>query len=145
MDSPVDVLRFVEFVVACAEPHRGRLGGLVDRAIRRSYRRCDSTPTAHPLISLPEIPGITFLDTVDAVITEGARMNNCLAQLAGVARAGDDYFFHVEHRGEMASVQIHATGEVEAAAGPGNTTNGAAIWGARRLALWGRSLGADCT
>jgi hypothetical protein len=149
-DSDGDVDRFVTFLAAYGEPQRGRLGGLVERAIRRHRAHPASVatiaglgaaePTARPPIPLPRIIGVSFLDTIGAVIVEGERMDNCIASLAGAATAGRCYLFRVEHGGETASVQVSAEGEVLEAAGPRNTTNDAAIWGARRLSYWGRSL-----
>ncbi len=111
-DSNRDVNRLVTFLANYGEPHRGRLGGLVERAIRRHRAHPASVatvaslgaaePTARPPIPLPHIIGVSFLDTVGAVIVEGERMDNCIASLAGAATAGQCYLFHVEYGGETA-------------------------------------------
>jgi hypothetical protein len=154
-------LRFVlRYLGDYPEGHRGRLGGLVDKAVRWHhdipYREAvpvpiavarmlpaglkASQPTAMPPVPLPKFPGITFLRTAGAVAAEGLRMGHCIASYAGKAAAGGSYLFHVEHNGEMASVEVSPKGVVEQSSGPRNALNSAAVWGRQKLAAWAFQL-----
>ncbi len=130
---------------------RGRLGGLVDRAIRWHRAGPDArviierigetdTPTARPPVPLPTAPGIRFLATVGEVVAEGERMRHCIGAYAEHALAGRCFLFHVFYGGAHASVEVDRRGRVMQASGPANTTNAAVAWGRRLLAAWGRGL-----
>jgi len=148
-------LRFViKFLGDYPEPHSGNLSGLAEQALRwhrRAHERRarervianlggEAKPTARPPISLPRVAGITFLSTVGAVVAEGARMKHCIATRAGDAVQGRCFLFHVEYKGERASVEVSAEGEIVDAEGPTNTDNEAARWGALRLRRWAAGL-----
>jgi hypothetical protein len=148
----VDVLSAIRFLADYPEPHHGRLGGLVDKAIRwhrdgvaEEARKIveelgTDTPVAQPNV-LPAIPGVRFLDTVGAVCEEGAALGHCVATYATDAVRGHTYLFHVEHAGDQATVQMAPDGRIVQARGPHNQKNGAATWGRRTLGQWAR--GAD--
>ncbi len=139
-------LRFVvRFLCDYPEPYHGTLAGLAQRAIRwhrqvherqrleqlvRSLGGPDR-PTARPPIPLPTVPGITFLATVGEVAEEGARMKHCIATRAPDAIKGRCFLFHVDYRGERASVEVSADGNIADAEGPRNTANAAVWWGPR--------------
>lgn len=158
-DSDRDLGNFIEFVCDYPQPHAGRLGGLLTKALRRWRQRRQQraedfsfdhfsleepggpdTPTALPSIPLPQVEGITFLATVGAVIREGNRLQNCLLDCVDRAFEGSSFLFHIEHRGEQACVEVSPWGEIREAAGPRNADNGAARWGALRLRRWAAGL-----
>ncbi len=96
------------------------------------------TPTALPPVPLPVVPRITFLSTVAEIIEEGVRMQHCIAEEASGAVKGYCFLFHVEHRGEHASVEVLPNGEVWEARGPrgpGSSQFGQ-VSPARRKAKW---------
>ena len=68
-------------------------------------------------------------------------MKHCIATRAYDAVRGNAYLFHVEHKGQSASVEVSPySGNVVQAAGPGNELNQAAKWATRVLNRWGRGL-----
>jgi hypothetical protein len=142
-----DVRTMVKFVSDYPEPHNGRLGGLVTKSIHWHRHRMEEeakkqaerlgadTQAAKPAI-LPDIPGITFLDTVGAICEEGAQMNHCVSSYAENAVRGRYYLFHVQNNGDYATVQMSPDGKVIQAHGPQNRRNGAVTWGSRVLNRW---------
>lgn len=149
------VRQLVQLISDYPEPHHGRLGGLLKKAIRwDKCRYCNpqilqevldeldgaATPTARPPIPPPAVPGITFLSTVGEIIEEGVRMRHCIAEEASSAVDGHSHFFHIERHGELASIEVDSDGEVTQASGPRNCQNGATRWGAMWLRIWGRKL-----
>jgi hypothetical protein len=147
-----DVCRAMAFLADCPETHTGCITGLAEKAIgwhrHQAAREAEAVrrhlggdrPTARPP-ELPDIPGVTFLDTVAAVVDEGLRMQNCVGTYAPSAVAGSRYLFHVEHEGEEATVEVcPATRRVLQSAGPRNQENGASRWGRRVLPRWAASL-----
>lgn len=104
------------------------------------YEDLEKLPTAKPPIKLPTAKGITLLDTYKAVVDEGTLMNHCIASYAQNAVVGDDYLFHVEYKGEMASVQVKPEGFVGQSYGPNDRINGASKYGARVLGEWAKQL-----
>ncbi len=70
------------------------------------------------------------------VLEEGQRMGHCIENYAAPAVAGECFLFHIDHRGESASVEVGCDGSVRQTAGPGNRDNHAARWGAQRLRTW---------
>jgi hypothetical protein len=148
--SDQDLAYALHFVADLPVRYRGKLGGLVERAIAWhgeiiQHRRVSEiverlggsdTPTARPRIALPRFKGVRFLSTVGEVAAEGLRMRHCIASYAGEAVHGRAFLFHVEHAGHPASFEIDADGDILQAAGPGNTTNSAVEYGLRRLETW---------
>jgi hypothetical protein len=146
-----DIAFAIDYLADYPNAYRGTLEGLVGRAIRWHREVAAQVqieklvtglggleqPTARPPIPLPTAPGITFLDSVGAVIEEGRRMENCIASYARAAVSGDCFLFHIDCEGQMASVQVNPCGEIFQAAGPRNCDNHAASWGWRQLDEWG--------
>jgi hypothetical protein len=147
-----DVRQLVQFLADQPERHNGNLVGLAERAIRwhrdqqheqtAAMRRSwgSETATRLPPIALPEVPGITFLDTVGAVCSEAEQMQHCVASYIDLAVAGNCYLFHVRHKGEEATVEVGYEGRVRQAQGPRNQRNAAARWGKRILGRWAATL-----
>jgi hypothetical protein len=94
------------------------------------------TPTAFPPLPPPDVPGLHFLATVGEVIEEGRRMGHCIGFYADRAVSGDCFLFHVEHAGQVASIEVGAEGRVRQAAGRHNQRNSASDWARRELAGW---------
>ena len=147
-----DVWEFARFVADYPDRHRGGIVGLAEKAVGW-HRDVDeeatqvafeglrpAMPTARPPIPLPTQPGVTFLDTVGAVVSEGEVMGHCVAQYAEGAVAGDHFLIHVTHQGNEATIQVGRDGRVVQACGPRNTRNRASVWGSRVLMRWGRGL-----
>ncbi len=158
----------VRFLIDYPHPFQGRLGGLINRAVRwheeirtrarranepqpderhapdpplrLGIRRPPPHPTARPPIPLPRVGGLEFLASVDRVRAEARMMDNCIASYAGSAVSGECYLFHVRHGSEHASVEVDPHGNVRQAEGPANSNNQAAEWGAARLREWGTGL-----
>jgi len=82
---------------------------------------------------------VTFLETVEDVCEEGARMINCVASYA---RGGEGSLLSIPcpRCGEEATVEVGRDGHIRQAAGPRNRTNAAARWGRRALERWGNSF-----
>lgn len=136
------------------EPYHGRLLGLVERALRWHRVAPDlraeaaalggpSMPTQRPPIALPGDSRITFLATVGTVLEEGERMRHCVGSYARRAATGGCYLFHVEYRGEQATVEVDRNGQVAQACGPCNGRNAATAWGRRQLGAWAIDLMPD--
>jgi hypothetical protein len=85
---------------------------------------------------LPKVEGIRFLATVGDIVEEGRRMRHCIATHIPLAVTGQSFLFHVEYRGEEASIEVGADGQIVQTAGPGNSHNEAAEWGERQLRRW---------
>lgn len=149
------VRRFVEFVRDFPDAHNGNIVGLADKSIhwhrdeqeREVMKQLDhlggDTETAKPPIALPGLPEVTFLDTVESVCREGVDMNHCIASYAKRAVSGNCYLFHIEHRGEGATVEVDWSGRVAQAHGPHNQSNVAVRWGRRVLNRWGDGFPQD--
>ena len=148
------VLFFMKPLARYPEPHNGNIVGLADKAMQwhRDVRAQelqsrlaaldpDAEPAKPPF--LPRAPGVVFLDSVQAILREGHDMHHCVGEYASAAVDGECYLFHVEHLGARATVEVAADGTVTQAQGPHNTRNGAASWGSRVLAEWGRDLRVD--
>jgi hypothetical protein len=147
-----DVKQLVQLLADYPEEHAGNLVGLTDRAIgwhrdrheehmeaMRQHYGAD-TPTSAPPIALPEVPGVTFLDTVGAVCAEAERMRHCVASYIDLAVQGNCYLFHVSYQGEDATVEVGCEGKVRQSQGPRNQRNRAAAWGKRQLNRWAKGL-----
>jgi hypothetical protein len=146
-----DIEFMVRFLSDCPDKHNGSLGGLVRKAIRYHRERlaCERSQmlmelsdrtVEPPPISPPGHPEITFLDTVPAIVEEGARMNNCIGSFARQATRGAAFVFHVERDGQCATVLVGHDGGIVDAGGPGNKRNAAERWGRRTLAYWGKDF-----
>lgn len=153
-----DIQFALDFIAEYRGQHYGRLGGLVEKAIRwheEAHRRemedaiarmdldeklkHPHTPTARPRIPLPAINGIRFLETAGEVVEEGRAMRHCVAWRAGGAVRGQAFLFHVEFQGERATVEVLSDGTISQSAGPRNSDNPAARWGAKKLRAWAAS------
>jgi hypothetical protein len=145
-----DVMRFL---ADYPEPHTGTIVGLADKTIawHRWWQAKEQhellerlgadTAVAHPDIPIPEVAGIEFLSTIGALVQEGARMQHCVASYAPRALEGHCYLFHIEHRGEHATVEVSRySGTVVQALGAHNQPNKAAAWGERVLRKWAKAL-----
>lgn len=99
--------------------------------------------THRPPIELPDIEGITFLDTVESIYSEADIMNHCINQYDHSAVSGNSYLFHIEHKGKSASIEVSSIGHVRQAFGPDNKKNAACAYGEMRLNEWGRNLPSD--
>lgn len=152
-DSEDDLVFALKYLADYPEPHFGRLGGLADKAIRwhrdAPLREAEQTiaalggpeqATELPPIPLPDDPGITFLDTVGALLHEGRRMSHCIASRARAAVAGECFLFHIEYGGEQASAEVGRNGELRDCVGPWNGYNIAADWAHQKLSAWAAAL-----
>lgn len=102
------------------EEHKGSLTGLLRKSIRwhrsEAYRRiagkfADVTPAAKPpqfiLDAIEKQKGcIKFLDSVQNIKDEGVLMHHCIAGYADRAVEGKCFLFHIEYKGEKASVEL---------------------------------------
>jgi hypothetical protein len=96
--------------------------------------------TALPEIPLPENENIKFLESYNAVVEEGKTMKHCIAQYAEQAVRGNSYLFHVDYKGEMASVEVKPNGFVAQSYGPKDSENEASKYGAQVLGSWAKKL-----
>src|SRR5207237_7604362 len=87
-------------------------------AMRRAYGI--DTPTRMPPIPLPEVAEVRFLDTVGAVCNEAERMQHCVATYVDLAVQGNCFLFHVDYKGEEATIEVGCEGAVRQAQGPRN-------------------------
>lgn len=88
---------------------------------------------------VPTFEGIKFLETVEAIVSEGEQMNHCIGTYAERAVEGRCYLFHAEHEGEQASIEISPSGHVIQSYGPRNCRNRAAQWAEHILGTWGQT------
>ena len=96
---------------------------------------------ALPPIPLPSDDGVKFLDTVKSIFDEGDTMKHCISGYAQGAHRGHHYLFHVDYKGEMASVQVSARdGRVIQSHGIRNQENEASKHGQIILGQWGTKL-----
>ena len=149
-----DVIFAANFMLDCREAHQGNIVGLAEKAIawHRNEMRSQAErivaqlggacETAKLPVPLPAklAEAVTFLETVQDVCEEGARMNNCVAFYAREAVNGSCYLFHISRGGEEATVEVGRDGHVRQAAGPSNRANAAARWGRRELERWGHGF-----
>lgn len=144
-----DVNFLVAFLADFPEAHVGNLVGLADKSIRwhrdeqarnmeKQVKELGGDTKTRTLPVMPEIEGIRFLETVEAVCREGVDMNNCVASYANMAVLGACFLFHAEYKGEMATCEVTQSGV--SALGPGNTRNKAARWAKRMLGRWRRKV-----
>lgn len=95
-------------------------------------------PPPDNLPSRPKVQEICFLSTIREVHEEGQLMNHCVADLIQDALSGRIYLFHVEFRGEQATVAMDSDGELEHVNGPFNQSNGACEWARDAFDAWQR-------
>lgn len=152
-----DIATFVRYLYDFPEDHRGGLRSLARKAVhwhrtvgqrRRALaelqrRIREETLTQQPPIPLPEIDGVRFLASVADILDEGERMRHCIGYYAERAVAGECYLFHVDYRGESASVEVNKFGKVRQAHGPDNQPNRASRYGDLVLSRWGASFESD--
>jgi hypothetical protein len=149
-----DIWQLTRYLLDCPEPHSGRLSGWLTKSIHWHdncrQEEIDKTlrflggaerKTHPPCIPLPA-PDIRFLNTVGEICEEGERMQHCVASYAVQAVAGRVYLFHIDHKGESATVAVNRHGLVEQAQGPRNSENNAVTWGTQMLRKWGKELNA---
>ena len=145
-----DIREAVYYMLDFPDDHNGRLVGLAEKAIRwhgtagreeearKTIRRFGTErKTALPPIGLPKVEGIRLLATVGDIVTEAEKMRHCIASYADKAVEGHCFLFHVDYRGESASVEVDHMGQIKQARGPRNSPNVATHWGAKVLAEWG--------
>lgn len=100
----------------------------------------EDAKTRTPPIKLPEDKNIYFLDTYNSVIKEGEIMKHCIADYAERAVRGESYLFHVDYKGETASVEVNPRGFVKQSYGPKDTFNKASYYGKKVLDKWAKPL-----
>jgi hypothetical protein len=143
-----DVKFVVDYLADFPDEHAGTISGLArksnewhreqhDEQIQEGLERLGGdTETALPP-KLPDIDGVRFLDTVAEICAEGQQMQNWAASCASDAVAGESYLFHVDYRGQQATVQVDARScAIIRAYGPGHQRNGAISWVKRKLSHW---------
>ena len=130
-----DDLRFAANYIADATPEPAAgLPALVSHAIAWHDPRLErlrmiqpfmlpeyppETPTARPPAPLPHVAGLTFLDSVGAVLAEGHRMSHCIATMrrAGARRAS----FNATTTARW-PFEVHRRRRIRQAGGLGNTS-----------------------
>lgn len=139
------------------ERHNGNICGYLDKAIawhRRNFIENQARPvinttltdfgpefpTQKPPIELPKNPKIRFLSTVGEMCHESETMQHCVSSYCPIAIRGGSFYFHVEHDGEMATVEVDSNGKVRQVKGPRNKENKACAYATRVLGNWARGL-----
>jgi hypothetical protein len=147
-----DLAFAVRFLMDYPEEHRGNIVGLAEKSIawHRSAARREAEKVvaslggkheaARPPIDPPDDERITFLSTVEEIVEEGQRMNNCIASYALRAVRGNSLLFHAEKDGEAATIEVSPQGYVVQAAGAHNRRNKAARWARRALGRWAKEF-----
>ena len=146
------IIGIIEDIADYSEPHTGRLVGLAERSrewhlqdqrvrVLKSNNLNEDDAVAQPPISLPEVQGITFLNTVGAILAEGNALHHCAASCAPKAHKGHSYIFHADHGGRTATIEVDPfLRTVTQARGPYNKSNEATRWAERILAKWAQEL-----
>jgi hypothetical protein len=141
-----DIGFFVRYVLDYPGKRPRRLSTLVNLSVKwhkhisvnfESENTLTQMPTMEPPIPLPASSAIQFLDTVGAIYREAHRMNHCVYLFVRRAVEGRRFFFHVDHAGEQATVEVDEQGQVVQASGPRNSDNAACAYGGRVLGAWG--------
>ncbi|MBD3227649.1 MAG: hypothetical protein GF329_05630 [Candidatus Lokiarchaeota archaeon] len=100
----------------------------------------DEEKTKKPLIDLPNVEGIEFMETVGRIRQESIDMNNCVKSYAPSACNGNCYLFHVDYEGKRATVEVSPRGRVVQVYGPRNSKNIACNYARKHLNKWGKLL-----
>jgi PcfJ-like protein len=139
-----DIVSFAQLLNDYPEEHRGGLLSLTVKSIAW-HRELNHTPmsidldpaalTPTPPVNLARYAehGITYLDSVQAILDEGQAMQNCIATYAEAALRGATFLFHASYQGEEASLEVSPYGYVKQAFGPRNVRNKASEYGKRVL------------
>ena len=148
--SPREVQQAVGMLFDFPGPYNGTVVSAAEHSIewhRDSAHRMAlqeqarlGTDTMAPPIPLPDVLGVKFLATVGDVIEEGHRMHHCIGGYSYNAAQGDCYLFHVDYKGEQASVEVSPEGKVVQAYGPCNHKNAACDYAERVLNKWGKDM-----
>jgi len=156
-----DIMTAITYVADYPDDYRGSLEGLKNRSVRwhnalhedrRNRRYTDWMPTTAippeepdslelPRPSqLPDVAGITFIDTAGRLRQEGKDMHHCVGGYVGRALKGH-FFFHIEHEGHKATAQVAPDGSIYQCHGPCNRKNDAVTWGRKQLHKWAKDIG----
>lgn len=145
------------FALDFPEDHNGNIYGLMEKSIqwhrdihiRRleeekkrieelKYQRAAKPPIAIPKTNNAEIK---FLEKYEDFLHEGEEMQHCIGAYFGRATDGYGYYFHVEYKGEKATVEVNPfDGSVYQAYGPHNKKNAATSFAVRLFSKWGNEL-----
>jgi hypothetical protein len=141
-----DIGFFVRYVLDYPGKRPRRLSSLINLSVKwhkhisanfEPENSMTQMPTMEPPIPLPGSSSIQFLDTVSAIYKEAHRMDHCVYLFVRRAVEGRRFFFHVDHAGEQATVEVDELGQVVQASGPRNSDNTACAYGSRVLGAWG--------
>ncbi|MEM6363919.1 MAG: PcfJ domain-containing protein, partial [Planctomycetota bacterium] len=147
------IRRGITYLMDYPEPHRGRLGGLVNKCIRWHQHRGWETHrsesgnrfkanvvTCEPPVARPKEHGVRMLENAAEIYAESERMHHCVAEYAGRCVWGGFFLFHVEYNFKRATVLVSPEGRVLQAQGPCNASNDAVAYGVKILTKWGRTF-----
>lgn len=149
-----DVDKLIKYMLDAPIGRSKTLVGFLKAAIRYHQEKVEEERIAYaatadirrvatkPPIPLPAEPDITFLETVNTIISEGELMGHCVGSSSYCEGAvnGTHYLFHVRHSGHDATAQIMADGTIGQIFGPKNKNNPACKWGISKLSPWCRQL-----
>jgi hypothetical protein len=149
------IYSFIRFLLDYPECHlhNGNIVGLTEKSVRwhidqntaREQERLASQKellekiAAKPPIALPDAPkgvNIKFLSTGQEILEEGRCMGHCIGSYVTQAANGIYYLFHVEYKGETASVAVTPNGTVQQSQGPRNQPNKASKWAEHFFKEW---------
>lgn len=111
-----------------------------ERIRKIELKRMQESLTAIPPIPLPNNPSIKLLDTYQSVVEEGNTMGHCIASYAETAVRGGCYLFHVDYKGEPASVEVSPDGYVRQSYGKRDVINEASEYAKKELSKWAKEL-----
>jgi hypothetical protein len=104
----------------------------------QEFNRLKALDIPAPKVELPQY--VTFLNSFKAITEEGVNMGHCIGTYAEKALRGRTLLFHVDYKGEMASVEVSPGGYVLQSYGPEDCTNQASEYGRKVLSSWGKKL-----
>jgi hypothetical protein len=107
---------------------------------QQEMERIKESDTTKPKLKLPDDECIKFLSSYKEVVKEGELMHHCIGSYAERAVKGDSYLFHIDYKGQQASVEVNPKGYVQQAYGPYNVKNLATEYGSRVLNDWAKGL-----
>ena len=93
-----------------------------------------------PPIELPTNEHVHFLENVKEIKDEGELMHHCVGGYSEDAVKGRSYLFHIDYKGELATAEVNAYGNVVQVRGPHNKENSATKYGERILREWGKKF-----